>query len=106
MTLVACGQDLRHEGPHPVDDAPQIDIEHLPPVVESELPSETPVHHAGVVHCDMKCAVPIHGEVRDLLDGARVANVELHALRGVAPVTNCSGCGLDRFAVEVSHHYT
>lgn len=55
-----------------MDDAPQVDVEHLAPVVDGELPREAPVDDPGVVDRDVQSSEPVHDEVGRLLDGLGV----------------------------------
>ena len=54
VALLTGGQDQWDEGPHAVDDAPEIRVENPMPLLERKLPRISAVHDAGIVHGDVE----------------------------------------------------
>ena len=63
-----------------VDDAPQVDVEHVVPLGKRELPRVAPVDDAGVVHGDVERSELVNGGAPGALDGVGIADVNRNAV--------------------------
>ena len=105
MALLAQRQDQRHERPHAVDHAPQVDVDHTVPLVERDLPAVAAVHDAGVVHGDVQRPEAIERRLADGLHGALVPNVGNDGVhRGAGGVQPVAVDG-QRVRVDVGHDH-
>ena len=105
MTLLLRRQDQRHECADPVDHSPEVDIDDPVPVLQRQLPRETPRHDSCVVDSNMELPEAIHDGPPDTLHRVGVADIDGHRVHLGARLAQSVGMDAKPVPVQVGHHH-
>lgn len=97
--------EVRYEGPDPMDDAEQIDAHDPLPRRQRELPRRAAPAHARVIADHVDRAEPVEGGTAQVVDRRRIADIG-HRSGGLDAVGPEAGGGRDeRGFIDVRHHH-